>query len=447
MKASIKKEINKQLKRLVSLTLMGSICGVSAFTVGAFSKKVYIQDGENRISVVTMNAETDKILEQAGISLSPNDAIIRVDDTNNSVEITIKRAFDVTISADGKSVTQNISFGTVGDIIEMSGIKVGEHDAVTPSMDSFVEAGTNITIERRCKISVTADGRTKDYAVPYVTVGEAIQSADIPLGNEDIVSADLNESVHENMEITIERIGHRNLITTESIPFEKIYRETEFLDDGVTEVAVKGVNGEREIVVQEKLNNGEVVGSETIKNKVTVNPVNELILIGTKGKNQTVTAQTASTQAATTPASGSQSSSSSSSSSSSTKPTMHMTSSKYGYVKDNNNGTFIDHNGKAVSYSSKLTGSCTAYTANAGAITSTGRPAKYGNVAVNPNIIPYGTKLYITAADGSFVYGYAVAADTGSALMSGLGLVDLYMDSVQECYNFGRRTMNVYFLK
>lgn len=433
MKSNVKKEINRQLKRLVSLTLMGSICGVSAFTVGAFSKKVYIEDGENNISVVTMNAETEKILEQAGITLSPNDAIVRIDDNNNSVELTIKRAFDVNISFDGKNTSQNIAFGTVKDVIEASGIEIGENDYVTPPLDSFVEPGINISIERRCKISVAADGRTKDYSVPYVTLNEAIAFADIPLGPEDIVSVDLNQSVSDNMEISIERIGHRNLITTESIPFEKVYRETEFLDEGVTEVAVKGKNGEKEIVVQEILSDGNVISSETIKNKVTVSPVNELILVGTKGRKQTVTAQT-SAQTSSNQSSGK------------SKPTTHMTSSKYGYIKDNNDGTFIDHNGKAVSYSSKLVGSCTAYTANPGAITSTGRPAKYGNVAVNPNVIPYGTKLYITSADGAFVYGYAIAADTGGALMDGRALVDLYMDSVQQCYNFGRRTMNVYLV-
>ena len=118
-----------------------------------------------------------------------------------------------------------------------------------------------------------------------------------------------------------------------------------------------------------------------------------------------------------------------------------------GYSRDNRDGTLIDHKGNSISYTSVLTGSATAYTASPGSHTSTGAVAQRGRVAVNPNIIPYGTKLYIASPDGSYVYGYAVAADTGGALSSGSALVDLFYDTLSECYKFGRRTMNVYILE
>lgn len=78
--------------------------------------------------------------------------------------------------------------------------------------------------------------------------------------------------------------------------------------------------------------------------------------------------------------------------------------------------------------------------------TSTGRLAQYGVVAVDPKKIPYGTKMYICSADGSVVYGYAVAGDTGGGLVRGQVLVDLYYNSINECYWFGGRQMRVYIL-
>ena len=65
-------------------------------------------------------------------------------------------------------------------------------------------------------------------------------------------------------------------------------------------------------------------------------------------------------------------------------------------------------------------------------------------MAVDKNVIPLGTKMYIVAADGSVVYGTAVAADTG---VPGENIVDLYYDTYQQCINFGRRTCNVYILE
>ena len=66
-----------------------------------------------------------------------------------------------------------------------------------------------------------------------------------------------------------------------------------------------------------------------------------------------------------------------------------------------------------------------------------------GTVAVDKSVIPLGTRMYIVAADGSVVYGTAVAEDTG---VRG-NIVDLYYDTYQQCINFGRRTCNVYILK
>ena len=56
-------------------------------------------------------------------------------------------------------------------------------------------------------------------------------------------------------------------------------------------------------------------------------------------------------------------------------------------------GTFTDMNGNTVAYSSVVTGSGTAYTAPAGSLTATGVTAYHGGVAVNPNIIPYGSSF------------------------------------------------------
>lgn len=109
-------------------------------------------------------------------------------------------------------------------------------------------------------------------------------------------------------------------------------------------------------------------------------------------------------------------------------------------------GITKDKDGKTIKYSKKIIGECTAYTAAPSALTSTGVHPKVGLVAVNPKIIPYGTKMYICSEDGSIVYGYSVAADTGGALMSGRVLVDLFYNTERECFQFGRRNMAVYIL-
>ena len=65
-------------------------------------------------------------------------------------------------------------------------------------------------------------------------------------------------------------------------------------------------------------------------------------------------------------------------------------------------------------------------------------------LTADPNYIPLGTKMYIVSNDGQYVYGYCVAEDTGSAIKG--YKVDLYFNTIAECYAFGVRTCTLYIL-
>ncbi len=69
-------------------------------------------------------------------------------------------------------------------------------------------------------------------------------------------------------------------------------------------------------------------------------------------------------------------------------------------------------------------------------ITATGTMAGHGTVAVDPRVIPLGSSVYIPQ------YGHAIAADTGGAIVG--NRIDLCMETFEECYNFGRRDIEVF---
>ena len=71
-------------------------------------------------------------------------------------------------------------------------------------------------------------------------------------------------------------------------------------------------------------------------------------------------------------------------------------------------------------------------------ITATGVPAVRGIAAVDPDVIPLGTRLFIPG------YGEAIAADTGGAIVG--NKIDLVMDSYGEAMDFGRQDVTVYVL-
>ncbi len=107
-------------------------------------------------------------------------------------------------------------------------------------------------------------------------------------------------------------------------------------------------------------------------------------------------------------------------------------------------GTITLDNGETLTFSSARTMRGTAYTTggSVGTRTASGTTVHVGVVAVDKNVIPLGTKVYVVSNDGKYDYGFAVAEDTGVKGNS----IDLYMDTNSECIQFGVRECTVYIL-
>ena len=130
--------------------------------------------------------------------------------------------------------------------------------------------------------------------------------------------------------------------------------------------------------------------------------------------------------------------------------------SSAGYVRLNRDGIpmsemtapewlTLDANGVPTDYAYCITGKATAY--YSGTHTATGTRVRQGSVAVDPREIPYGTEMWIISADGSIVYGYCRAEDTGGFAQWEHGAtVDLYMRAYDDCVKWGWRGVNVYIL-
>ena len=101
--------------------------------------------------------------------------------------------------------------------------------------------------------------------------------------------------------------------------------------------------------------------------------------------------------------------------------------------------------GETYNYSRVINMRATAYTTEnkSWKWTASGTTARVGAVAVDRDVIPLGTKLYIVAADGSWCYGIATAEDTG---VKG-NKVDIFLNTYNECIYFGVRDAVVYVLE
>lgn len=97
-----------------------------------------------------------------------------------------------------------------------------------------------------------------------------------------------------------------------------------------------------------------------------------------------------------------------------------------------------------LTYTHTVTAQASAYPQASGSypMTAGGKTLCLGIAAVDPDFISPGTRLFVTACDGSFLYGIARTIDSGRKG----NRIELYFPTAAECTEFGERMCSVYFL-
>lgn len=301
---------------------------------------------------------------------------------------------------------------TVGEFLEENEVSIKENDVVSMDVDAEISDNDVLIIRTGRLVELTADGETKNVIVTKPTVGESLAELGVELSETDKTIPEQNEPITENMSVTVDRYTTEYIVENEVIEFDTKRTKDSSLEEGKTKVIESGKNGAKEVTYSLLKKNGEVISKDFVSENVTENPVTRVISEGTKKVKKAAAQEAAKTKSAQI----------------SSGNTVH------GY-----------------SYSKKLTVTATAYdkslTENGGHTkTAMGLNPGYGIVAVDPKVIPLGTKLYIESPDGgkSWSYGYCIAGDTGGAIKG--NKVDLCFETNKECVRFGRRSATVYIL-
>ena len=328
------------------------------------------------------------------------------------------------IVSDGVKSVSFASYDVLSDaqVLEQSGFSLDENDTMSLSSSGIKQYTLDIT--RNSEVTVCADGKEQVFVMGRSIVADALDKAGVTVGEDDVVNLSLTAYVCEGLKIKVDRVSYNKVTKTEELS-HKEYSELAKSDDDLDDGAVKaGQTGVVTYIYKNKLVNGKLEKSELIDQKL-----------------EKVTTTQSTTKKNTRPTASQIKEKSGSSS------VVYESNGKavdcISTLKPTNT-IKLDANGAPISYSKKITGKATAY--YQGSTTSTGVKPKPGYVAVDPREIPYGTKLYIRSVDGKYNYGYAIAADTGGFIYTSDTVVDLYFYSSSDCYNFGRRNVEIYVL-
>lgn len=292
----------------------------------------------------------------------------------------------ISLDVDGKKqVISGFEFGTVADLLKKQGIQVGKEDLVQPAESIELANTTNIVVEHAKSVAIK-DGASETLTVhtQAQTTADLLKELHINLSATDQVSPSMTASIKDGTTITINRRSEDVKVSYEAIPFQTERQPDADEYTGTEKVLTPGVEGKATITTTVVYENGKAVDHKTDR-QVTQEPVNQVVAYGTKQQPIVVASRS----------------------------------------------------GESFQASKSLIMAATGYSAP-GARTASGSAAGQGTVAVDPNVIPLGTKLYIEG------YGYAVASDVGGAIKG--NRIDLHFSSEDQALQWGVRSVTVYIL-
>ena len=309
------------------------------------------------------------------------------------------------VISDGTRIFTYESYATDPQaVLQEAGLDLKESDTFTAETSM---GNTTLTVQRSQTVHVDYHGDTMDVAAYEETVGELLARLNIYPGENDVLSAAMDKQIYDGMELQIREIFQEEQTYTAAIAHETNYVYSDAVAEGMEQVMTAGKDGEMLCTALVTYVNGKETEREVTSQTVTVNPVTEVIAVGTGLRQDGIATGRV--------------------------------------VIDENSITLPT--GEVMTYTGTMQVRASGYThtdAGCDMITYTGTTVHIGTVAVDPRYIPYGTRMFIVSNDGSYIYGISVAEDCGGAIKG--DRVDLYFPTTAECFQFGRRNCTVYFL-
>ena len=304
----------------------------------------------------------------------------------------------VIIEVDNRRVEARTISSEPERILEEQEIEIEEHDRIeAPSKDN-IKSGEVIEVHRGRQIRVIDGGEASLHYTTWYTAKDVLEDLEITLNPNDLLNYDLEDFVGDEIEII--RVREKRRTESIELTYDREVVYVQDLDPDETRVAQEGKVGEKRVTYIDTYENQEVVSTALYDHEVLRSPQTEII---EKGE------------------------------------------ANY----------FTTSDGSRLRYDRKITMEATAYTAGfestgkrpgdpAYGVTRSGTRVRPGVVAVDPRVIPLGTKLYVESLDGTRSYGRATAEDTGGAIIG--NRIDLYFENLGAAQRYGRRDVRVYVL-
>lgn len=274
------------LSRVTALIIILAImCAGTAFAASPSTYNVDIYDGSEITRVSTFKSNPQAIVDQAGI-VTTNDDVLNLDGftVGQDSVIVLYRAADITFTDLQGNVTNEKFAGTVADFLSAKGVVLSEDILVNLPEKTVLQNSMNVKLQTAYNVSLTADGATTELKTGDGTVSDAVAKAGVTLGENDEVSPSLETELYDGIQITVYRVEYVERTAQEAIKYTTQTVKSDELYLGISRVTQKGVNGSKTVVYSDKIVDGQLASSSVVSETVTKEAVPQIKTVGTKEK-------------------------------------------------------------------------------------------------------------------------------------------------------------------
>jgi uncharacterized protein YabE (DUF348 family) len=354
--------------RTTARTLAGALAEASV-TLGPFDS--VLRDG--------LRARQSDDLDQPALLVAARALGLRMPEdvtplavSPEQVHLTVRRAVPFTVVEGDETRPLFSSEPTVAQALREWGIGLGPGDEVEPEVSSDLTPGLLVQIQRAQRVTLSVGGSETVLYTQEHTVEGLLKEAGVVLTDADRVDPPLDTSLYPDEEVRVYAYAEEQFVESEAVDHGTVYRLDPELAEGETR-RVEGADGVRYREYAITYEDGVEVSRQLVDDWYDPEPADTVVYFGTPER----------VQAAQTLPDG-----------------LNVVRVMQVYA------TWYDPASAGRSSGDPWYG-----------ITSTGVPVTKGVVAVDPSVIPYGTRMYIPG------YGFGVAADTGGAIVG--NIIDL----------------------
>ncbi len=261
---------------------------------------VRIIDNDKILTLQTDERVLSTLLEQAGITLNPNDSILlnglpltpnqpitnlpttNLPTTNFPITLQIRRAANITvITPEGEQKLRSSAF-TVGEVLQEASVWLRAGDKIEPALDTALRDGMRITITAPRTLTVSVDGKALQIQSSARTVGEALTEAGIPLIGLDYSQPAEQEPLPSDGQIRVVRVSESVILAQKPIAFENDFQASADVPLDQTQILQPGENGLMVQRIRIRYEDDEEISRVTENETMVRPPKTRILAYGTK---------------------------------------------------------------------------------------------------------------------------------------------------------------------